>query len=231
MPKQRCVPTGGFYVSDNGRLPARAAYDTYLTPPGNVAVAFDFLVEHEPLLESPFSPRILDLGAGEGVWGQVAREYWPAAFIHGVELRALPKPADYNIWSNVDMRSWSNNYDCKPFDLVVGNPPYSLAEEAVRIGLQHVCPGGMVMLLLPLTFLASQSRRDGLYREYPLTYFAQFSQRISWTGNGKTPPRDHALFCWRKGRLPLLDRKPFHGYFLPNKEKFNDPDDKTRNPG
>jgi len=155
--------------------------------------------------------RILDLGAGEGAWGEAAREHWPSAFIHGVELRRVTKPASYSLWSIIDMQEWNQCYAAQPFDIVIGNPPYCLAEQAVRIGLERVRDGGYVMQLLPITFLTSQGRRDGLFKEYPLYSYAQYSQRISWTDNGKTPPRDHALYLWKKGW-----GGPWEGHFLPN---------------
>lgn len=221
----RAVPTGGVWMNDNGRLPKRADSDLYVTPRENVEIALDFLVERVSALLHRNNWRILDLGAGPGVWGQAVRVRWPNAFIHGVELRDIPNPGSYDLWSRIDMRSWAAVYACPTFDLVLGNPPYSLDEEAVRIGLDRVCSGGHVMMLLPITFLTSQSRRDGLYAEYPLRYYAQFSQRISWNGSGKTPPRDHALYVWQKGV-----RQPFEGYFLPNAHLGNpvEKEDRTR---
>lgn len=205
-------------MSDNGKLPQRASQDTYLTPRENVGVAFSFLLERDLGLDADENVtesrpwRFLDLGAGaNGVWGEVARCLWPDAFIHGVEIQNVPKPAAYNWWSCVDMRSWAELYSGKKYDAVFGNPPYALAETAVRIGLDRVEDGGWVAMLLPITFLSSQGRRDGLFRQHPLTYYAQFSQRISWTKNGRTPPRDHALYVFVKG-----GSGPFQGYFLPN---------------
>lgn len=203
-------------------MPKRADQDTYLTPRENVEVALDFLIAKERWLyrgELSRPLRFLDLGAGEGVWGTAARERWPTAFIHGIEIRSVPKPDAYNIWSLVDFRSWATNYAGREFDLAIGNPPYTLAEEACRIGLDKVRENGIVALLLPITFLTSQGRRDGLYREFPLLYYAQFSQRISWTADGKTPPRDHALYVWGKDSLRSPVTPYFKGYFLPNAEK------------
>ena len=218
MSKCKAVASGGVWINDNGKLPKRNDQDAYLTPRENVEVALDFLIAHERWLyrgENSRPLRILDLGSGEGVWGDVARWRWPTAFIHGVELRSIPKPDSYSLWSIIDMRSWDKYYASNPFDLVLGNPPYCIAEEAVRIGLSKVRANGVVAMLLPITFLTSQGRRDGLYKEHPLRYYAQFSQRISWTADGKTPPRDHALYCWSKG----WRGEQFTGYFLPNAER------------
>lgn len=213
MSGHHAVPTGGVWISDNGRLPKRNDRDLYITPRAVVEVAFRFLSKRTcEDFSFPNPRRILDLGAGEGIWGEMAHEFWPTAFIHGVEIYAGQKAhSAYNLWSQADMQTWNSSYACQPFDLAIGNPPYSLDEESVRIALNRVRQGGYVLMLLPLTFMTSQSRRDGLFRQYPLYAYAQYSQRISWSGDGKTPPRDHGLYLWKKGW-----DGPWRGYFLPN---------------
>jgi hypothetical protein len=219
MSDHNAILTGGVWCPNNGKLPSRADSDVYLTPKAVVEVAYQFLKEQaqEFLVDYTYENgatralRILDLGAGPGAWGEVARNHWFHAFIQGVELRGVEKHPAYNLWSQMEMQQWHTHYACEPFDLVIGNPPYCLAEQAVRIGLERVREGGYVMQLLPITFLTSQGRRDGLFNEYPLYSYAQYSQRISWIDNGKTPPRDHALYLWKKGW-----EGPWEGHFLPN---------------
>ncbi len=234
MSRNNVVSTGGAWLTDTGSLPSRAVADLYVTPRSAVDVAYEFLKEQAPefvckdVLENRGSRNwhLLDLGAGPGVWGEAARARWPSAFIHGVELRSVSANPAYNEWSTMDMQEWQAYYAdarIRPFDLVVGNPPYSLDEEAVRIGLERLRDGGWALFLLPITFLTSQSRRDGLFKEYPLYAYAQYSQRISWTDNGKTPPRDHGLYLFRRGWSGS-----WTGHFLPNTTNRASRFDETR---
>lgn len=219
--RSQLITTGGLYINKTPDLPARAEKDLYATPRAAVEQAYQFLLQREPTFRAHRAGsfngnsvnsrpwRILDIGAGGGVWGQVAREIWPTAIILGVEERRVPRPAAYSGWFTADVREWHKTYRGEPFDLVASNPPYYCAEECVRIGMERLREGGFLMMLLELRFLVGQRRRDGLYTEYPLRYFGAYSRRISWTHDGKTPPRDHGLYLFEKGYTG-----PYQGYFL-----------------
>lgn len=82
-------------------------------------------------------------------------------------------------------------------DLVVCNPPYSLAREFVST-FRYV--GRTSAFLLRLGFLASQ-RRAPRWSENPPAHVLVLSSRPSFTGDGKT---DNSDYCWAvwKGRTP-----------------------------
>lgn len=79
---------------------------------------------------------------------------------------------------------------------MIGNPPYRLAEEAVRWGLTHLRFGGAVVMLLRLAFLEGQARGRGLWREFPPSRVRVLTRRPSFTGNGKTDATAYAIFEW-----------------------------------
>jgi hypothetical protein len=219
------VPLGEVWVRDTGSLPERAAHDKYLTPPDRVATAIQWLrqierrycAQHrEPggLFNEPRDWRILDIGAGEGVWGIGAREVWPNAHIVGVEFRSeCRKPGAYDHYWHGDLQDFPRLWPGNAFDLVIGNPPFYLAEESVRAGLHMLNRDGCLMFLLGLNFITSQGRRDGLYFDHPLKALGVWSRRISWTGNGKTNTRDHAMYLWQLGW-----QGEFSGYLLNEKQ-------------
>jgi hypothetical protein len=141
--------------------------------------------------------RVLDPGAGTGVWGaalrQVYRHHTP--LLTGIDLRALPAHPAYDTWL-------AGNYlttDLGPFDLVLGNPPYALAEPFIRRALAQTRPRGQVIFLLRLAFLATQERGRGLWADAPPHTVSVCSRRPSFTGNGKTDATDYAVFLWFKG--------------------------------
>lgn len=126
----------------------RDDFDHYPTPEPLVRAALTSRIL--PIMPAPRT--ILDPGAGQGVWGRVARSIWPNAFIVGTEIRNLPKPPEYDRWISgrghigIDLPGILNIGDTfepseapsewppflhfesgRPvvrFDLVIGNPPY-----------------------------------------------------------------------------------------------------------
>jgi hypothetical protein len=87
---------------------------------------------------------------------------------------------------------------CITGQTVLTNPPYSLAEKAVRRALYEVGPDGEVAFLLRLAFLASAKRAD-LHRMHPSDVYV-LSRRPSFTYDGKTDSTDYAWFVWGPGR-------------------------------
>ena len=77
-------------------------------------------------------------------------------------------------------------------EVVLTNPPFSLATEFVLHSLQVA---KVTVMLLPLGFLASQ-RRAPLFQKHPLKALYVLSKRPSFTSDGKTDSTDYAWFVW-----------------------------------
>lgn len=77
---------------------------------------------------------------------------------------------------------------------VIGNPPYRDAEahvrHALRVSDRHVA------FLLRASFLGSQKRVRGLWRETSLRKVWHIAPRPSFTGDGRTDGAEYALFWW-----------------------------------
>lgn len=140
---------------------------------------------------------VLDPGAGRGVYGKAIKDVWPDAELFGVELdrKMEPCPA-YDYWYTEDFLAWQPD---RKFNLVVGNPPYSLAEEFVRKSFSIPADGGVISFLLRLGFLGGQARARGLWNDFHLDEVAICSRRPSFAGNGKTDGHEYAVFTWAKG--------------------------------
>ena len=84
------------------------------------AVAIETAAEFRP------RPRILDVGCGEGAWSVAARRIWPEAWVMGIEPRdeAIPH-ATRNCDQVVHGYFPKDLPELDPFDLVIGNPPFS----------------------------------------------------------------------------------------------------------
>lgn len=83
-------------------------------------------------------------------------------------------------------------------DLVIANPPFSLAQAFVEHALAKCSPGTTLAFLLRLAFLEGKGRAQ-LHREHPSDVFV-FSKRPSFSVDGKTDSAAYAWFVWGPGR-------------------------------
>lgn len=82
--------------------------------------------------------------------------------------------------------------------LVLGNPPYSHAEDFVRWGIKHVGATGRVHYLLRTGFLGSVTRHP-LFTQYPpnVTYLPSRPSFIhKLRTNGSKSTSDQYTYCW-----------------------------------
>jgi len=206
MPK--LIVLGDTMVNADQDLPERAEHDRYITPELECEQAYAMLMKWHPKwrfarpCESKTGgsrgPHILDPGAGPGIWGTVARRIWPSAVIHGIEIEQQPRPEAYDRY---DIGRFPGDSNLSGYELIVGNPPYNQANVFVKESMRRLKDGGCLMFLLRLQYCTGIGRRNDLFHEYPIHLYAVYSRRISWRADGKrkTPPRDHALFIWKKG--------------------------------
>jgi hypothetical protein len=91
-----------------------------------------------------------------------------------------------------DFFNWSDSVD-----LIITNPPFSLAQEFINHSLKHA---SCTILLLRVNFLASIKRYEW-WKQIPPTALHILSKRPSFTGSG-TDATDYAWFVWDKtGKL------------------------------
>lgn len=90
------------------------------------------------------------------------------------------------ITEGTDFFEWSG-----PVDLILTNPPFSLAQEFISHSLANAA---CVIMLLRLNFLASIKRYDW-WKQRPPTALHVLSKRPSFTGSG-TDATDYAWFVW-----------------------------------
>lgn len=200
---------GTIFVKEGTVLPARREHDLYETPEYAVRQAIQ-LVNDDFSEQGDWPPRrVLDIGAGNGVWGEVARSFWPDATIIGVEIRDTPKNDCYDYWLKGDFFDWLGRLQMlERFDLITGNLPFGIVEKIIDrcwyllrlpIDAEIFQPGGRLGLFLRLAFLEGQTRRDNLYRQCPLKKLGVYSKRVSFSENGKTNATAHAFFLWQLG--------------------------------
>lgn len=191
------------YIKEGTTLPQRRELDFYPTPNDKVYDGLNVVVNELFRSEVGINEemRILDPGAGDGVWGNCCRQLWPGSWIVGVELREVVPADGYDQWviGEFEADVVAQPFGLGEFDLVLGNPPYRDAEHFVRTSLAYLRPGGHLLFLLRLAFLESKGRGLGLFRELPPKRVEVCMSRPSFTGNGKTNATSFAFFLWEKG--------------------------------
>jgi hypothetical protein len=148
-------------MSATGRGGERVGEDFYPTPAWCtrrilLALGTDYLKRNDPGPHQNFldGGSFLEPCAGDGAIVNVIREAWPGATVNGGDVRNLPAPATLN-------GSWSvGSFDrlIARYDVVITNPPFSLAPEIIA----HFLPRcDWLILLLRSSFkLVSEGRKD-----------------------------------------------------------------------
>jgi hypothetical protein len=155
------------------------------------------------LAVEPLPPRILEPACGRGAISKVLRSAGHTVFENDI--------VDYgqgqdSVQDFLNFKpAWVNEIDA-----VVTNPPYRLAQQFVRHALT-LCP--RVFMLLRLTFLESERRRDvledsGLIRVHVFRNRLPMMHRDDWAGNRASNSVAFAWFVWERGYTgkPEIDR-------------------------
>ncbi len=121
--------------ADHDRL---RKFEADFTPPEVARLCLECAFEE--VWREPFfgTARVLDLGAGAGVWSQQVRRTCPIrAKITGIEIREEERSHLERNCDNVLIADFLDpTFEIRPtFDLVVGNPPFSLFREFVERSL------------------------------------------------------------------------------------------------
>jgi hypothetical protein len=85
-------------------------------------------------------------------------------------------------------------------DIIITNPPFYIALDIIKKGLEDVKDGGYVIMLLRLNFFGSKERKiffDSFMPEYCFIH----SKRISFM-KGATDSIEYAHFVWKKEYYP-----------------------------
>ena len=83
------------------------------------------------------------------------------------------------------------------YDVIIGNPPYSLALDFINKSLELLHPGGLLIFLLRTNFLESE-KRFKWWQEHPLSGLYTLHKRPSFTGRG-TDATSYSWFVWERG--------------------------------
>lgn len=207
----------------------RRQHDFYPTP----QPAADAIVALAPAYDLPDAPFIIDVGSGGGPFGRAARARWPNAIIWGLEIdERFRHRADLSAYDDVLYVDFTELLDDLremqlrnlAVDLVIGNPPFIHAHEAMELAITLLKPNGWALYLFKLAFLATYTRYEQFYTRRPYLPVATFPlvNRPSFDGTGNTDAQEYGAVLLRNDlRWPLpcvmgqTDWKHEGGYQLP----------------
>lgn len=159
---------------------------------------------------------ILEPSAGDGAFVRAAKMMWPIA---GTELIAVePLMAAREILQRAGAAEVSS-VTLEQFvqaapervqraDLVIGNPPFTLAEKHIRLLMGLLKPGAHIVFLLRIGFYGA-AERQAFWEEFPEKWMFPVNPRPSYLGEhgkGKTDGQEYAVFVWEKAPTPEEQR-------------------------
>lgn len=155
--------------------------------------------------------RVLEPSAGDGQYVRGLARVRTDLDVHAVEIQQQHEPALTAALEPFDGRDVRiGRYDRLlrrlGVDLVIGNPPYTVAEAFVRRSLHHLADGGVLAFLLRLGFYGTAGRR-ALYQQRNLAAVLVLEERVTFYADA-TDQAEYALFVWQRGYqgTPMLDR-------------------------
>jgi len=171
----------------------RRKADFYPTP-YEVALAFVMCLEVAP------DARVLEAGAGDGVFVQALYD------VHGVKAHALElhekdHPALLDApCASITWGRFEDHFPAEPYDLVLGNPPFSIALEFVRHALFCLKQGGRLAYVLPTSFSHTWERAPFI-RESPPRLKLGFTERPPFDPDlgSNTNSAEYAGYVFERG--------------------------------
>lgn len=205
-PQIEVVPTPTVGLHQPGHVPELGENrDTYYTPLELARGLLGIL----PIREGD---RVMEPSVGSGAWLQALAEAHPRAVRMAVDVDpTAPGLADPGLGMRHvgDFLAWRPvAWTARPH-LVVGNPPYTGAEQHVQHALRVVDPGaGQVAMLLGIGFLAGLSRWASIYRHHRPRAVVIIPHRVAFGGRARDGsvldgkrggPRDNVFIWWDLG--------------------------------
>lgn len=182
-------------MSATNRGSKRNEADFYATP---LETVYSLLDNYDGI---KLGDKILEPSAGSGniIQGLRNRGY-TTNYIEAVELRESELNNLDKLVKYVNICDFLTEFKttCK-YDVIIGNPPYSLAQEFIDKSLELLAPGGRLIFLLRTNFLESKKRFEWWQDKTPNGLYV-LSKRPSFTGKG-TDATSYSWFIWEKSRI------------------------------
>lgn len=177
-------------MSATNRGAVRRESDFYATPLESV---YSFLDNYDGIKSTDI---ILEPSAGNGAIIKALRNRGYKNHIDAVELREEERENLIGYADRVGILDFLKDPDLGKYDVIIGNPPYSLAQEFIEKSLSLLRPGGRLIFLLRTNFLESEKRFKWWQDKIPSGLYT-LHKRPSFTGKG-TDATSYSWFVWEQ---------------------------------
>lgn len=174
-------------MSATNRGSKRVASDFYATP----HVCIEKFLQHY----GPLTGDILEPSAGNGHIVEIVKKSGNNS-ITALEKRQEERETLQKIADQVVIGDFLNYDTQQKFQYIVGNPPYSMAQEFLEKCFELAGDDTVVIMLLRTNFLESKKRYE-FWQKHPVSKLYVLSQRPSFTGKG-TDATSYSWFVWDK---------------------------------
>lgn len=140
---------------------------------------------------------MLEPSAGNGNVCRMYKQYYPKAKITAIEIDQGFRVPLHVVADACYFGDFLTDFKFPKYDVIIGNPPFSLAQEFVEKSLGLLDDHGVLVFLLRTSLLESQ-KRYAFWQKHPLSGLLVLSNRPSFTGKG-TDATSYAWFIWEKG--------------------------------
>jgi len=123
-------------MSATNRGAKRIESDYYSTPRDAIYA----LLENYDIADP--GDRILEPSAGNGAIIEAIRAFGYTNHIHAIEIREEERESLLRCGASVAIQNYIDADPKEKFDVIIGNPPFSLAQEFIDKSLELLAPGG-----------------------------------------------------------------------------------------
>lgn len=185
-------------MSSHPKSGKRSERDFYVTP---IEAVIPLVQEIRDRWGKVSEPVILDPGAGTGNITRATRTVWPKAHIVAVEINPEHEAALHDAGaSEVVIGDYLTTPLDGGFDLIIGNPPFSLAVEFIDRSREHLNLLGIMSMLLQFNFVGGELRVDW-WKARPQQAQRTLAPRPSFSGDVKgNDSVDYAWHIWDEQR-------------------------------
>lgn len=176
-------------MSATNRGSERVESDFYVTPSKTIHRFLENYYDFNELT-------ILEPSAGNGSICKVIKELYPDSYIVANEIREEENDNLTGCSDEVFHEDYLKFTDKGKYDVIISNPPFSLAQEFLEKSFEIAGRNTDIIMLLRLAFLESKRRHD-FWQKHPLSGLYILSERPSFI-NGKTDATAYGWFVWRK---------------------------------
>ena len=163
----------------------------------------------------PNPPVIIEPSAGAGAFVRGIRAVWPddrANRVIAVEMRGEEREGLLGAGATAvavsTLEEFLPTHWPPAGTLVIGNPPYSLAQEHTMLLLDYLLPGSRIAFLLKCNFLSGKGRADILWKQGQCRFVWPIVGRPSFvsTERATNDTNEYAMFVWEVGYsgLPVV---------------------------